>query len=62
MKKYYEVGYHKASIERTSSGYFATDVKDISTGIHYENLFSNEVEALREILSYAEIDEDEFDK
>ena len=53
MKKY-DLGTIKASIERTSSGYFNVCVD--YDGHHFENLFSTEVDALYEILSYCEDD------
>ena len=53
MKKY-DLGTIQASIERTSSGYFKVCVD--YDGNHFENLFSTEVSALNEILSYCETD------
>lgn len=55
-KKYYEVGYCTATVEKTSSGYWQVTItqEQIPEGITY--MFSNETEALREVLSYAETD------
>ena len=60
MKKYYELGYRTASLEKTSSGYFKTVVVD--NGTEFENLFSTEVAALRELISYCEIDAPDEDE
>ena len=46
----------KASINRTSSGYFEVCVNDGKNV--YNTIHSTEVEALREILSYCETDEE----
>lgn len=56
MKKY-DFGNIKASIERTSSGYFKVCVD--YDGHHFESMFSTEVSALYEILSYCETDSDD---
>lgn len=56
MKKIYDLGTIKASIERTSSGYFEVHVKQ---GDHvWKTMHSTETEALNEILSYCETDDD----
>ena len=51
--KYYTVGNHTATIEKTSSGYYIVDVTD-NAGQTNRWMYSTEVEALREVLSYAE--------
>lgn len=53
MKKHYTVGNHTATIEKTSSGYYIVDVTD-DAGQTNRWMYSTEVEALREVLSYAE--------
>lgn len=60
MKKIYDLGTVKASIERTSSGYFEVHVKDrFFYGDHiWKTMHSTETEALNEILSYCETDDD----
>ena len=60
--KFYEVGHHKASIERTSSEYYEVTIKDTWHQAEYKYLFSNLAQALTEILSYAEIDAVDFDE
>lgn len=55
MKKYYEVGWHKCSIEKTSSGYYKVNITDIDNEMETEELFSTKEKALEEILSYAEV-------
>lgn len=58
MKKYYELGRYTASIEKTSSGYYTVTVKE--DGIEYEKwMFSDKAKALEEILSFAEIEEED---
>lgn len=54
--KTYEVGYCICTIEKTSSGYYAVVVKDTAHGTKTENMFSTKEQALEEILSYAEIE------
>ena len=58
MTKYYEVGYHKAALEKTSSGYWIVTVKSEQDKEGNRFMFSTEAAALHEILSYAEMDED----
>ena len=54
--KIYDLGTIKATIERTASGYFEVHVKD---GDHVWNtMHSTEAEALGEILSYCETDDE----
>ena len=62
MMKFYEVGWHKASIQRMQTGVYETVIRDTQTGMAMRFLFKSEVEALREILSYAEIDQDDFEE
>ena len=54
--KYYDLGNIKASIERTSSGYFEVYVKEKDKDCIFYSVHSTEAEALREILSYCEIE------
>ena len=61
MKKYYDLGWIKASIERTSSGYFETVVKEIDTGDEFKSLHATMKSAFLEIMSYCEIDEWDFE-
>lgn len=61
MKKYYELGRYTASIEKTSSGYYIVTVKE--DGIEYEKwMLSDKAKALEEILSFAEMDEDDWEE
>ena len=54
--KSYNLGNVKASINRTSSGYFEVCIND---GKYiYKTMHSTETEALYEILSYCEIDDE----
>ena len=59
MIKYYEVGNAIASIERTSSGCFHTII--IEGGRRFEWMFLSELGALKEIISYGEVDADDFE-
>lgn len=54
MKKF-EVGLATATLEKTSSGYWTVTVTMNGDDEGCTNMFATEVEALREILSYAEI-------
>ena len=56
--KIYDLDTIKASISRTSSGYFEVYVKD--GGHIFKTIHSTEAEALGEILSYCETDDDEW--
>ena len=65
MKKYYNLGGVVASIERTSSDYFKTVVVEDSLEgkkLVWEQMHSTEADALKEILSYAEIEEEDFNE
>lgn len=53
----FDLGCTMASIERTSSGYFKVTIKWHDTA-PVTTMHSTEVEALREILSYAEVSDD----
>lgn len=60
MAKYYDIGDGiKFRLERTSSGYF--QLTTVEGGMYLNHMFSTEVEALREIISYAEIDKEDFE-
>ena len=53
MKKTYDIGFSgKAVLEKTSSGYWTVTVDGVTV------MFSTELEALREILSYCDTHED----
>lgn len=53
MKKTYDIGiWGKAILEKTSSGYWKVTVDGVTS------MFSTEVAALREILSYCDTHED----
>lgn len=52
---YFDLGCAVASIERTSSWYYKTTIKDETTEV--VNLFSTLERALLEVLSYANVDE-----
>lgn len=56
MKKIYDFGTIKASIERTSSGCFEVHVKDGE--FLFKTMHNTEAAALNEILSYCETDDD----
>lgn len=56
--KTYDLGTIKASVTRTSSGYFEVYVKDRDN--IFRTMHSTEVDALKEILSYCETDDDEW--
>lgn len=56
---YFDLGAGRtASFEKTSSGYFKTVVKD-DHGT-FENMFSDPAKALAELLSYCEIESEDF--
>ena len=65
MIKYYDIGGgYKFSLEKTTSGYFKlNEVIPIGRGMKMkvDHMFSNELEALKEILSFAEIEKDDFE-
>lgn len=63
MTKHYNLGDGwTAKVEKTSSGYYKTTVKDGSGNNEvYEAMHSNELDALREVLSYCECDNYEED-
>ena len=54
--KVYDLGTTKASIESTSNGRFIVHVKD--KDIVFKTMHATEADALREILSYCETDDD----
>lgn len=60
MKKYYDLGRVKMTIERTSSGFYQTETKDTETGQTIQHMFSTLEGALLEAISYTEIDEDDY--
>lgn len=61
MRKYYEIGAFKFKLEKTSSGYY-----ELTTYFDGENwfthMFSTLEQALVEILSYAEISEEDMEE
>ena len=61
--KYYDLFVTKASIDRTPSGKFLVTIKhDVeweTTPVRY--IFTDEADALKEILSYAETNKDSFE-
>ena len=62
MTTYYNLGNEwTAKVEKTSSGYYKTTVKDGNGKDIYEAMHSNELNALREVLSYCECDNNEED-
>lgn len=60
-KSYFDLGQYKASLERTSSGYIKATVKD-ATGDEISHLFSNAEGAMTELLSYLEIDREDYEE
>lgn len=60
MTKYYDLGEQSFKLEKTSSGYF--NLTERVSGNEYIFMFSTEVEALREIVSFAEIDEEDYEE
>lgn len=60
MKKYYDLGRVKMTIERTSSGFYLTETKDTETGSIVQHMFSTLEGALLEAISYTEIDESDY--
>ena len=60
MKKYFDLGRVRMSIERTSSGYWQTETKDAETGSTIKHMFPTLEGALTEAISYTEIDEEDY--
>lgn len=58
MTKYYDLGYIKASITKEREDRFLVTIKEGNT--EYKYVFKSEVKAYLEILSYTEINEDDF--
>lgn len=56
--KYFDVGNARFKVVRTSSGYYQLTVKDAGGEVDY--MFSNIAECLAEIVSYSEIDADDY--
>lgn len=72
--KYYDLGNIKASVEKTAersetsaknvssvSVRYIVTIKDDEENITYKHVYRSEAEALKEILSYAEINKDSFE-
>ena len=59
MAKYYDTGNAKFKMERTNSGYF--HLTTLIDGMKFDHMFSTAEGAYEEILSYAEIDSDDFE-
>ena len=62
MTKHYNLGDGwTGKVEKTSSGYYKTTIIDGSNKEVYEAMHINELNALREVLSYCECDSTEED-
>lgn len=58
MTKYYDFGTYKASIEKQAENYWFVTIKE--KGTEYKYGFNSEAKALTEIVSYSEIEAEDF--
>lgn len=61
MKRYYDLDTYKASIEQEREDRYVVTIKD-SRGSEITHVFKSEAAALREILSYTEIDGEDYEE